>query len=71
MSDNGLITPEVKALIDFLNTYAFVGWLLVEHSDLAIKYLNEVTQKPADEYTTLLEEFNNAKLRVIEKAREE
>lgn len=69
MNDNELITPEVKSLINFLNVYAFVAWSLMEHGDLGIEYLTEIAEKETDEYKTLLEEFNNAKLRVIEEAR--
>lgn len=63
--------PEVKALIDWLNQYAFVAWSLMNHGDLGIEHLIEMAEKETDEYQALIDEFHNEKLLVLEKARGE
>lgn len=63
-------TPETKALIDWLNQYAFVGWLRMNHRDLGIEYIIEMSVKQTEEYQALIDEFNNEKLLVLEEAME-
>ena len=65
------MTPELKALINWLNTYAFVAWSLMNYGDLGIEHLIEISEKETDEYKALLDEFKNEKRLVLEKAREE
>lgn len=65
----GGITPEVKALIDWLNQYAFVGWVLTNHGDLKIEHLIEMSEKQTDEYQALIDEFNDEKLFALEQGR--
>lgn len=62
---------EVKALMDWLNQYAFVGWLRMNHRDLGIEDIIEMSEKQTEEYQTLIDEFHNEKLLVIQQAREE
>ena len=64
-------TQEVKALMDWLNQYAFVGWLRMNHRDLMIEDIIEMSEKQTEDYQTLIDEFHNEKLLVIEQAREE
>lgn len=64
-------TQEVKALMDWLNQYAFVGWLRMNHRDLGIEDIIEMSEKQTEEYQTLIDEFHNEKLLVIQQAREE
>lgn len=66
------MTEEVKALIDFLNAYAFIGWCVINHpekfNDLKDGLTNE---KEPNFYKQLLDEFHNEKLEAIQKARGE
>lgn len=65
------MTEEVKALIRWLNAYAFAGWLLTEHSEMTIEEMTRISEEENEEYQKLLEEFNQAKLEIVEKAGEE
>lgn len=65
------ITPKLKALMDWLNNNAFIGWSLVNHRDLEIEYLIEISEKQTDEYQKLLDEFMKEKILMIEKVKEE
>lgn len=62
-------TQEVKALLDWLNQYAFVGWLRMNHKDLGIEDIIEMSEKQTEEYQALIDEFHNEKLLVIQQAR--
>ena len=63
------ISKELKALIRWLNTYAFAGWLLSEHAEMSVEEM--ISEEEDEEYQKLLEEFNQAKLEVVEKAGED
>ena len=65
------LTKEVKALIRWLNTYAFAGWLLSEHAEMSVEEMIRISEEDGVGYQKLLEEFNQAKLEVVEKAGEE
>lgn len=66
------VTPEAKALIDFLDSYAFIGWCVIKHpekfNDLIDGLVNE---KEPDFHKQLVDEFNNEKLDKMTKAREQ
>ena len=62
-------TQEVKALLDWLNQYAFVGWLRMNHRELGIENIIEMSEKQTEDYQALIDEFHNEKLLVIEEAR--
>lgn len=64
-------TQEVKALLDWLNQYAFVGWLRMNHRDLGIEDIIGMSEKQTEEYQALIDEFHNEKLLVLQQAREE
>lgn len=61
--------PEIKALMDWLNQYAFVAWLRMNHRDLGIEDIIEMSEKQTDDYQALIDEFHNEKLLVIEETR--
>lgn len=65
------ISKELKALIRWLNTYAFAGWLLSEHAEMSVEEMIRISEEEDEEYQKLLEEFNQAKLEVVEKAGED
>lgn len=61
-------TKAVKVLIDWLKQYAFVGWFLMNHSDLGIEYLIEMSEKQTEEYQALIDEFQKEQILVLQEA---
>lgn len=69
---HNLNIEELKAILDFLNLYAFVGWCLIRHPEKFNDLRDSITNgKEPDFYKQLIDEFHNEKLEEIEKAREE
>lgn len=55
---------DLKKLIHWLNTYAFIGWSL-EQSKYSIDQLIEMAEKEDERYKSLMEEFHIAKLKAM------
>lgn len=62
-----VITPEVKAIITWLNDYAFAGWSLTQYS---LEEAREINEEGGERWEKLLKDFENAKLEVLQKAKE-
>lgn len=61
------ITPELKELITWMNDYAFVGWSLTQYS---LEEAREINEEGGERWEKLLKDFENAKLEVLQKAKE-
>lgn len=64
------MTPEVKALLDWLNVYAFVGWILF-NTDYYPEEVAKMKEEQPEKYEELLNKFQADKMKVIEKAKSE
>ena len=62
-------TPEeIKAVLDFYKICAFVGFTMMEHSELTVQRLLEICEAESDEFKKYQEEFKEATLDVAKEA---